>query len=343
MRKLKKSQNTPPKFSLLFGVLLICISILGLYLYFKNEIFIHLTRIVTEPTWDESHVYYFADISNRLQNYDTRPYKDPTPMSPKKGGYTVVMNTFRRPQCIYSSIQHWRDCAQSKGHMKYLRNMIIIWPDPERHPEQRLINLINEINNSSSFRINIHRFNDTKLSNRYCPGYDDMLVECETIDLMYQLWIRYPDHLIGTQYRYIQSDGTYSGTSGVNIHPFRKYNNIFVTKGGFIHKKYYELYFKSTKFQHIRQMVDRFITGEDILMSAVYHDSSDDPSHVPLIFYINPPTLLAQENDKRCVESKFGDAAALHKRTSGNRATIVAEIFKLYNNQNPFPSIWYTF
>ena len=58
---------------------------------------------------------------------------------------------------------------------------------------------------------------------------------------------------------------------------FNLYNTLFVTKGAFLHKRFYTLYW-SEDLRPMRHYVDRNTTAEDILMSCLYaHETNKMP------------------------------------------------------------------
>jgi len=60
-------------------------------------------------------------------------------------------------------------------------------------------------------------------------------------------------------------------------------NTIFVTKGGFLHRRYYSLFFQD-QFSSLRNAVNAKVSGEDMLMSMVHaHFESKPP--VPLLAF----------------------------------------------------------
>ena len=69
-----------------------------------------------------------------------------------------------------------------------------------------------------------------------------------------------------------------------NIEPVRfgHYNTLFATKGAFLHKRFYHLYFDDS-LAHLRNLVDNNITAEDILMSLIWaREMNQNPIAVEL-------------------------------------------------------------
>ena len=103
---------------------------------------------------------------------------------------------------------------------------------------------------------------------------------------------------------------------------------MWVTKGGFLHKKYYRTFFQSDEqFVEIRQFVDEHATGEDILMDAVYNEynnRSKNCLYFQFTRYVESP---------KCREG----GAQLSQTSAGYRPHIIRNIFNMHNGVNPFP------
>ena len=120
-------------------------------------------------------------------------------------------------------------------------------------------------------------------------------------------------------------------------------NTIFVTKGGFIHKRFYRKLLDSEEYAPARALVDKYTTGEDMLMSAVWGGREVLVVMPPSGFH--PIIHRAQDSHPQQISSEGGgggggrgrgsatpataDADSLALRAAQHRQTIRAELMKL--------------
>lgn len=75
---------------------------------------------------------------------------------------------------------------------------------------------------------------------------------------------------VGFHGRFVSSSGKYKWNASYKS-PFR-FNTLFVTKGGIVHRDAYHAYFQE-KYSDLREKIDAYTTAEDMLMSFVLaHD-----------------------------------------------------------------------
>lgn len=191
--------------------------------------------------------------------------------------YTLVVSTYNREETLLNHLNHWITCEN-------IYEIHLVYHDPNRDPSQKLRSFIS--NNNIIFRKQL----SNKISNRYSVpaiGFsteaiftvdDDFVLDCRLVDIAFNHWYNSANTsntIVGFAPRMVNLSEHFSAI------PYKwnkaceicSYNFIFVTKGSFIHKKYYSIYFEE-KYATIRSLVDEYITGEDLLMSYVFHDQN---------------------------------------------------------------------
>jgi len=199
----------------------------------------------------------------------------------KMSGFTAVIPTFRRTVSAKAVIQNILTC-------KSVARIIVVWSDQENKPYDWLAEVANK-------SVVVKRMSHDRLTNRFIPfpeiltdavysQDDDKMYRCESIEYMFELWRRNQEHLVGFAPRKVSAEGKYWSSAAYRP-PFAK-NTVFVTLGGFLHRRFYEKYFEP-EVKELRELVDSRLTGEDFLMSLVHAKETGLP---PL--YVNTQTHL---------------------------------------------------
>ena len=118
-------------------------------------------------------------------------------------------------------------------------------------------------------------------------------------------------------------------------------NTLFVTKGGFIDKRFYQKLLEAEEYAPARALVDKYVTGEDMLMSAVW-GGREVLAVMPPPGFI--PTIHRAKDNPQHISSEgrgggggggggampaIADAHSLGIRTTQYRQAIRAELMKL--------------
>merc|ERR1719193_1807230 len=133
---------------------------------------------------------------------------------------------------------------------------------------------------------------------------------------MFQLWCRNPDHLVGFAPRKINEQGRYWASAAYRP-PFTK-NTVFVTLGGFLHRRFYEKYFQP-ELKQFRELVDSRMTGEDFLMSLLHaKETGLPPIWVNTQTHLPPAKKPDNPLDKRSGAKRPGTFKELAERYEYN-------------------------
>jgi len=114
---------------------------------------------------------------------------------------------------------------------------------------------------------------------------EDLFFSCQDLWAAFAIWRQHPRQMVGFAPRILHEDRNLYWWREVYNKDWGQWraNTIFVTKGGFLHRRYYNLFFQS-QFSSLRNAVNAKVTGEDILMSMVHaHFESKPP--VPLLAF----------------------------------------------------------
>lgn len=228
----------------------------------------------------------------------------------KVSGFTAIIPTFRRSVSAKAVIQNILTC-------KSLARIIVVWSDQDNKPYDWLAEM-------DAKTVVVKRMPHDRLTNRFVPFSeiltdavysqdDDKMYRCESIEYMFELWRRNQDHLVGFAPRKVSDHGSYWSSAAYRP-PFIK-NTVFVTLGGFLHRRFYEKYFEP-ELKELRELVDSRLTGEDFLMSLVHAKETGLP---PL--WVNTQTHLppAQKPDN-----------PLDKRSGSQRPRTFKELIERY-------------
>lgn len=191
-------------------------------------------------------------------------------------GFTIVLNTYSRDACIEELVPHWLSCSP--------RQLRIVWNDVGRP----LPDFLTTASLNSGGVLVIDKHVSRNVTNRFMPFEyqtraifnidDDITYSCSDLWAAYARWNAQPKRAVGFANAVRLIDGR--GPRGYHTDDAH-YNAIFVSKGAFLHRHYYDLYF-SESFAAFRDEVNLRGTGEDILMSFV-HASASQPSGTPAL------------------------------------------------------------
>lgn len=227
------------------------------------------------------------------------------------GEFTISINTFKRHDCLKHTLENFQRCKP--GELR------VVWSEPAKECPEWLLQL------ERNRQITIDRFNTTNLTNRFMPQPfkfnavfsvdDDIEYSCQAIQGALRVFRQDERRIVGFAPRKLQlSDpsGTPDGPKGFerSAHP----NTVLVTKGAFLPKNLFQSYFESM-YDGLREKVNHFVTGEDILMSFVYAKSTG----LPAIPVMAPGKI--EQHPGWCQKGY-----SLGKRTTKNRFSVMQSI-----------------
>jgi len=198
--------------------------------------------------------------------------------------YTVVVNTYRRPDMLARAIDHYGRCRRTDS-------IRVIWSESEFPPVPEV-----DADMYSPFtEVIYHIHPENSLNDRFEPleGLrtesifsvdDDMMVSCDDLDFAFEVWRNQPRTLVGFMPRtHTLVDGGFFKQWVYNcwwkVWWDGEYS-IIITKAAFLHRDFLDLYtFKMP--QEIRDYVDDKMNCEDIAMQfLVANETGLPPTYV---------------------------------------------------------------
>lgn len=175
--------------------------------------------------------------------------------------YTILISTFARDAILLTMLPQWLACSN-------VSKVVVVWHDPERPIIPELLALQRRY-----ARLKVEQQKTDSLSNRYLNGYrfateavfsvdDDEWYSSKLMTTTFQHWREIGgDTMVGYNARMVNytaaSHRAYRGNGyqwdGVCKNKAKRkkwepacgtYNALFVTKGGFLHRRFYAEYFR---------------------------------------------------------------------------------------------------
>lgn len=182
----------------------------------------------------------------------------------------IVVNTFRRDICLRWVLEHWRRCRP--------RQLRVVWNDVWRPPP---------LSDWHGMDVFVDMPTTSNLTNRFLPQDfgveavfsvdDDVVYSCAELWAAYRSWQEHPAQLVGFAPTFIFRElGRLGSYSNAHVRSSKEANTLFITRGGFVHRRYYDIFSRS-EYAEFRGMVDAHVQGEDLLMSLVHAAVAESP------------------------------------------------------------------
>lgn len=261
----------------------------------------------------------------------------PSTSSPIPGemDFTILVNAYKRDVCLKEVLEHWLTCKPTQ--------LRVIWNDYEREVPQDMQDMATQ----SVGVLVFDKMKTAAISNRFKVQQfltdalfsvdDDITFPCEEVSAAYRVWQTHQSQMVGFSPRQLDGNGITMAKGGkkwiAGYDPVKSYapwgqntaNALFVTRGGFLHKRFYQEFW-STEYESHRKWVDEHTTGEDILMSFVVGTSIHGG--------LKPvPVLVAEHKDlsAECMKEPEAEGALSKRKDSNkNRAEFIKNLFKKY-------------
>ncbi|KAI9076339.1 hypothetical protein K1719_041702 [Acacia pycnantha] len=216
------------------------------------------------------------------------PYDPSSVSSPSRGGYTVLMNTWKQNSFLKEAVAHYASCFGTDA-------INVVWSEiqpPSEHLKTYLEKIVVSKSRRSvapNFRFDVNgddnfsRFKpiDGHQTDAIFSVDDDVIVPCSTLDFAFSVWQSAPFTMVGfvprmhwldkeqnnvAYYRYggwwsVWRMGTYS---------------MVLSKAAFIHWKYLDLYAHMMPLP-IQDYISRHRNCEDVAMSFLVANSTGAP------------------------------------------------------------------
>ncbi|KAK9724517.1 hypothetical protein RND81_05G078800 [Saponaria officinalis] len=205
-----------------------------------------------------------------------------------RGGYTVLINTWKRNSLLKQSIAHYASCRGTDA-------IHVVWSDsdpPSDNLKAYMDNVVLSKSRTSKpdliFDVNI----ENNLNNRFKPigdlrtdaifsVDDDVIVPCDTLDFAFTVWQTAPSTMVGFVPRMHwlsekQNGNSYNKYGGWwSVWWFGTYSMV-LSKAAFFHQKYLDIY-TTQMTASIRDYITRERNCEDIAMSLLVANSTSAP------------------------------------------------------------------
>ncbi|XP_026664705.2 glycosyltransferase family 64 protein C4-like isoform X2 [Phoenix dactylifera] len=208
--------------------------------------------------------------------------------SPSRGGYTVLINTWKRNSLLKRSVAHYSSCLRvdaihvvwsesdppSESLKAYLRKIVFSQSQSARKPNFRF-----ELNEEDNLNNRFKPIGDLKNDAIFSVD-DDVIVPCPTLDFAFAVWQSSPDTMAG----FVPRMHSLAEENGM---PYYRYGgwwsvwwmgaySMVLSKAAFFHRKYLDLYTYKMP-SSIRKYVTRERNCEDIAMSLLIANATGAP------------------------------------------------------------------
>jgi hypothetical protein len=181
--------------------------------------------------------------------------------------YTVVINTFERPDYLIGAVDHYSKCLRTK----YIH---IVWSEKAKPSNELLDKYSKQMDPQVIFDI----YEQDSLNNRFTPlkgsstdGIfsvdDDMRVPCLELDFAFDVWRSNRENIVG----FMPRTHVHSATTNRLIYRAWWYiwrtgsYSMILTKAAFLHQKYYHEYTQHLP-QEMKDYIDQNRNCEDLAM-----------------------------------------------------------------------------
>ncbi|KAL5727819.1 lactose synthase [Ranunculus cassubicifolius] len=217
------------------------------------------------------------------------PHYPSSVASPSRGGYTVLINTWKRNSLLKQAVAHYASCSGTEA-------IRVVWSESDP-PSSDLMAYLRRIVRSKSqtarkpnFRFDLHE--EDNLNNRFKPINDlktdaifsiddDVIVPCNTLNFAFAVWQTAPSTMVGFVPRIhwmdVEKDGVahYKYGGWWSIWWMGTYSMV-LSKAAFFHRKYLDLYTNEMP-SSIHDYVTRERNCEDIAMSLLVANATGAP------------------------------------------------------------------
>ncbi|KZV25362.1 hypothetical protein F511_07246 [Dorcoceras hygrometricum] len=229
-------------------------------------------------------------LSSRLSSFmGWNPHYPSSVYSTSRGGYTVLINTWKRNTLLKQSVAHYASCGGTDG-------IHVIWRERNPPSDELRVYLKNVVlsksqtANKPNFRFDLNERDN--LNNRFKPIEDlrtdaifsvddDVIVPCRTLDFAFTVWQTASRTMVGfvPRMHWLNEERNgvaYYGYGGWWSVWWTGTYSMVLSKAAFFHKKYLDLY-TSKMPSSIHDYVSNERNCEDIGMSLLVANASGAP------------------------------------------------------------------
>ncbi|KAG8381440.1 hypothetical protein BUALT_Bualt06G0122200 [Buddleja alternifolia] len=213
------------------------------------------------------------------------PHYPSSVSSPSRGGYTVLINTWKTNTLLKQSVAHYASCHGTDG-------IRIVWSeiDPPSNKLRANLKKVAERAHKENIRFDLN--DEVNLNNRFKPIEDlktdaifsvddNVIVPCRTLDFAFSVWQTAPLTMVGfvPRMHWLNEE-----TNGVVHYRYGGWWSVWwmgtysmvLSKAAFFHKKYLELYTNKMP-SSIHNYVSKARNCEDIAMSLLVANATGAP------------------------------------------------------------------
>ncbi|XP_077245525.1 glycosylinositol phosphorylceramide mannosyl transferase 1-like [Tasmannia lanceolata] len=232
-------------------------------------------------------VFVIAGRTGSLMGWN--PHPSSSVSSPSRGGYTVLINTWKRNSLLKQAVAHYSSCSRADA-------IHVVWSEHDP-PSDRLKAYLRKIVLSKSqsahkpnFRFDLNK--EDNLNNRFKPIKDlrtdaifsvddDVVVPCPTLDFAFTVWQSAPDTMVGfvPRMHWLDEENdavTYYNYGGWWSVWWMGTYSMVLSKAAFFHRKYLDLYTYQMP-SSIHDYVNKERNCEDIAMSLLVANATGAP------------------------------------------------------------------
>ncbi|XP_059452787.1 glycosylinositol phosphorylceramide mannosyl transferase 1-like isoform X1 [Corylus avellana] len=233
---------------------------------------------------------FFVLATSRLRSFMGWNTHYPSSVSsPSRGGYTILINTWKRNSLLKQSVAHYASCSGTDA-------IHVVWSEIDP-PSETLKAYLKKIVFSKSqtfhkpnFKFDINEEDD--LNNRFKPIEelrtdaifsvdDDVVVPCPTLDFAFTVWQSAPFSMVGFVPRMHWLDKSKNGDAYYNYGGWWSVwwmgtYSMVLSKAAFFHRRYLDLYTHKMP-SSIHDYVSRERNCEDIAMSLLLANATSAP------------------------------------------------------------------
>eukprot|EP00924_Labyrinthula_sp_SR-Ha-C_P004254 snap_masked-scaffold_3-processed-gene-18.22-mRNA-1 protein AED:1.00 eAED:1.00 QI:0/-1/0/0/-1/1/1/0/387 len=191
--------------------------------------------------------------------------------------FTILLSTYDRDESLYDNLYHYLHCP-------FVEEVFIVWFDIDRIVPSEF----DIFANAAAFpeikrlpKITFLHFTEHLLSNRLLvppSGFktravfsvdDDVRIDLKLLETGFKIWYSsYIEAIVGFEPRFFDLHGSGQGYTPMYSCHQCVYNTVWTTKGAFLDQKYFSEVWK-TKYTSVMDLVKKYRTGEDMLLSYV--------------------------------------------------------------------------
>lgn len=239
-------------------------------------------------------------------------------------GLSVFISVYRQPKCLQQMVQYFRLCPVVREiRINWFQGGVLlrdIIPEAYFYVENSSTPVhFDVLPNNLTNRFSPHRAPPASIATFHVDV--DTMYSCRALQFAYDTWFKTfhasMTTVVGFHPRNLKDKSGYY-TWDESFRPPFPHNTLFSTKGAILHKDILSLFFQP-QYQHWRDLVDIWVTGEDILMSFVLAAHN-----------ISTVALCVDPEDTCAVECNQGKQSSLYDRTSGRRRPFLDQMYNSF-------------